>query len=200
MPLVGARSTERSAFTSTFQAFQAVNQTSSASASTSTGMTAGSGGSGRAKRAGAGARGSGTPPSGAVSKPTARGGRAAAANQGGFGMGYVGRNSMHIPHGNTALSVKADEERLNTITDEKERKRLKRLLRNRVSAQQARERKKAYLASLEQTEAQKANRLHELENRVTTLERENQMLRQVIQTVTRRAVPPNASDFQVPAM
>jgi hypothetical protein len=53
---------------------------------------------------------------------------------------------------------------------------------------------------LEQTEAQKANRLHELENRVTTLERENQMLRQVIQTVTRRAVPPNASDFQVPAM
>ena len=162
-------------------------------------MTAGSGGSGRAKRAGAGARGSGTPPSGAVSKPTARGGLAA-ANQGGFGMGYVGRNSMHIPHGNTALSVKADEERLNTITDEKERKRLKRLLRNRVSAQQARERKKAYLASLEQTEAQKANRLHELENRVTTLERENQMLRQVIQTVTRRAVPPNASDFQVPAM
>ena len=197
MPLVGARSTERSAFTSTFQAFQAVNQASSAS--TSTGMTAGSGGSGRAKRAGAGSKGSGTAPSGAVSKPTARGGRAA-ANQGGFGMGYVGRNSMHIPHGNTALSVKADEERLNTITDEKERKRLKRLLRNRVSAQQARERKKAYLASLEQTEAQKANRLHELENRVTTLERENQMLRQVIQTVTRRAVPPNASDFQVPAM
>ena len=37
----------------------------------------------------------------------------------------------------------------NHIEDEKERKRLKRLLRNRVSAQQARERKKAYMSTLE---------------------------------------------------
>jgi transcription factor HY5 len=95
------------------------------------------------------------------------------------------------------LSVKADEARLSTITDEKERKRLKRLLRNRVSAQQARERKKAYLASLEQTESHKQNQLADLQNRVTTLERENQMLRQVIQTVTRRAVPANAAEFQM---
>jgi hypothetical protein len=37
--------------------------------------------------------------------------------------------------------------------------------------------------------------MHDLENRVAILERENQMLRQVIQTVTRKAVPPNAADF-----
>ena len=110
---------------------------------------------------------------------------------------FTSLGTSHVPTGNTALSVKADEARLRTITDEKERKRLKRLLRNRVSAQQARERKKAYLASLEQTESQKQNQLAELQNRVTTLERENQMLRQVIQTVTRRAVPANAAEFQM---
>jgi transcription factor HY5 len=110
---------------------------------------------------------------------------------------FTSLGTSHVPTGNTALSVKADEARLNTITDEKERKRLKRLLRNRVSAQQARERKKAYLASLEQTESQKQNQLADLQNRVTTLERENQMLRQVIQTVTRRAVPANAAEFQM---
>jgi transcription factor HY5 len=111
-----------------------------------------------------------------------------------------GRNSTpHVPQGNTALSVKADEARLNTIQDEKERKRLKRLLRNRVSAQQARERKKAYLASLEQEESGKSNKMAELESRVNALERENQMLRQVIQTVTRRTVG-HANDFAVPTM
>ena len=68
------------------------------------------------------------------------------------GTSAVVKGFSHIPHGNTALSVKADEARLASITDEKERKRLKRLLRNRVSAQQARERKKAYLSSLEQQE------------------------------------------------
>ena len=110
---------------------------------------------------------------------------------------FTSLGTSHVPTGNTALSVKADEARLSTITDEKERKRLKRLLRNRVSAQQARERKKAYLASLEQTESHKQTQLAELQNRVTTLERENQMLRQVIQTVTRRAVPANAAEFQM---
>ena len=64
-----------------------------------------------------------------------------------------------------------------------------------MSAQQARERKKAYLASLEHTEVEKERQMHDLENRVAILERENQMLRQVIQTVTRKAVPPNAADF-----
>ena len=37
-------------------------------------------------------------------------------------MGSAMRGLSHVPHGNTALSVKADEERLSTITDEKERK------------------------------------------------------------------------------
>lgn len=181
MPLVGLGA-ERSAFAPT--AFQTVTQASSAS--TSTGMTTSGSASGRAKRAGAGTRGS--PEATLATRPQAR--RAGEAT-------VVGRVGQHVPHGNTALSVKADEARLAQITDEKERKRLKRLLRNRVSAQQARERKKAYLATLEQDEASKANRLNELENRVRTLERENQMLRQVIQTVTRKAVPANASDLRL---
>eukprot|EP00854_Cymbomonas_tetramitiformis_P019752 gene19752-23627_t len=66
----------------------------------------------------------------------------------------------------------------NHIEDEKERKRLKRLLRNRVSAQQARERKKAYLSTLESRSKDIEVRNAELEQRVTTLERENFMLRQ----------------------
>lgn len=184
MPLVGLGA-ERSAFAPT--AFQSVGQASSAS--TSTGMTASASGSGRVKRAGAGVHRS--PEGGQATRPQARrAGEPAAATTG-------GKSGHHVPHGNTALSVKADEARLAQITDEKERKRLKRLLRNRVSAQQARERKKAYLASLEQDEASKANRLNELENRVRSLERENQMLRQVIQTVTRKAVPANAADLHL---
>ena len=145
--------------------------------------------SGRAKRSMTGTTSTGLGKSG-------RGGRGGAATDAPPQLS----GGSHVPTGNTALSVKADEARLNTITDEKERKRLKRLLRNRISAQQARERKKVYLAGLEQTESQKQNRMAELENRVTALERENQMLRQVIQTVTRRAVPADASAFSMPAM
>jgi transcription factor HY5 len=62
---------------------------------------------------------------------------------------------------------------------DKEHKRLKRLLRNRVSAQQARERKKAYLSDLEVRSKELEQRNAELEERVSTLQRENQMLRQV---------------------
>ncbi|CAN6865674.1 unnamed protein product, partial [Brassica oleracea] len=62
---------------------------------------------------------------------------------------------------------------------EKETKRLKRLLRNRVSAQQARERKKAYLGELENRVKDLENRNSELEERLSTLQNENQMLRQV---------------------
>ncbi|KAL0743487.1 hypothetical protein Bca4012_085000 [Brassica carinata] len=61
---------------------------------------------------------------------------------------------------------------------EKETKRLKRLLRNRVSAQQARERKKAYLGELENRVKDLENRNSELEERLSTLQNENQMLRQ----------------------
>lgn len=72
----------------------------------------------------------------------------------------------------------------NHIEDEKERKRLKRLLRNRVSAQQARERKKAYLSTLETHTKEVEDKMAALEHRVATLERENYMLRQVVKTTT----------------
>lgn len=78
----------------------------------------------------------------------------------------------------------------NTAEDERERKRLKRLLRNRVSAQHARERKKAYMNSLENAERERQAKLDELENRCKTLEKENEMLREVIKTYTQK--DPNA--------
>lgn len=54
-----------------------------------------------------------------------------------------------------------------------------RLLRNRVSAQQARERKKAYLNELETRVKDLEKKNSELEERLSTLQNENQMLRQV---------------------
>ncbi|RWW73594.1 hypothetical protein BHE74_00018525 [Ensete ventricosum] len=55
----------------------------------------------------------------------------------------------------------------------------KRLLRNRVSAQQARERKKAYLHDLEAKAKDLDAKNTELEERLSTLQKENNMLRQV---------------------
>ncbi|XP_042429286.1 transcription factor HY5-like isoform X3 [Zingiber officinale] len=66
---------------------------------------------------------------------------------------------------------------------DKEHKRLKRLLRNRVSAQQARERKKAYLNDLEVKVKDLEARNSELEERMSTLQNENNMLRQGIKVV-----------------
>ncbi|KAK4785104.1 hypothetical protein SAY86_001793 [Trapa natans] len=60
-----------------------------------------------------------------------------------------------------------------------ESKRLKRLLRNRVSAQQARERKKVYLNDLEIRVKDLEKMNSELEERLSTLQNENQMLRHV---------------------
>jgi transcription factor HY5 len=80
----------------------------------------------------------------------------------------------------------SDEElqhKLSTVTDEKEAKRLKRLLRNRVSAQQARERKKSYVATLEEKARLQEQRLAEAEQRIKTLERENIMLRSVMKNM-----------------
>lgn len=54
-----------------------------------------------------------------------------------------------------------------------------RLLRNRVSAQQARERKKAYLIELETRVKDLEKKNSELEERLSTLQNENQMLRHV---------------------
>ena len=49
-----------------------------------------------------------------------------------------------------------------------------------MSAQQARERKKAYLGELETRVKDLENRNSELEERLSTLQNENQMLRQVL--------------------
>ncbi|ESQ32079.1 hypothetical protein EUTSA_v10004860mg [Eutrema salsugineum] len=67
---------------------------------------------------------------------------------------------------------------------DKENKRLKRLLRNRVSAQQARERKKAYLTDLEKKVKDLENKNSELEERLSTLQNENQMLRHILKNTT----------------
>eukprot|EP00252_Welwitschia_mirabilis_P003261 TRINITY_DN1335_c0_g1_i1.p1 TRINITY_DN1335_c0_g1~~TRINITY_DN1335_c0_g1_i1.p1 ORF type:complete len:174 (-),score=38.33 TRINITY_DN1335_c0_g1_i1:967-1488(-) len=69
---------------------------------------------------------------------------------------------------------------------DKEHKRLKRLLRNRVSAQQARERKKAYLNDLENRARDLQQRNCELEERISTLQNENAMLRQILKNTTSR--------------
>ncbi|XP_022730496.1 transcription factor HY5-like isoform X2 [Durio zibethinus] len=67
---------------------------------------------------------------------------------------------------------------------DKENRRLKRLLRNRVSAQQARERKKAHLTELETKVIDLEKKNSELEERLSTLQNENQMLRQIVKNTT----------------
>ena len=58
-----------------------------------------------------------------------------------------------------------------------------RLLRNRVSAQQARERKKSYVSTVEEKVHDQDTQLAQMRQRVQTLERENGMLRQVIKNI-----------------
>ncbi|KAI3822422.1 hypothetical protein L1987_10012 [Smallanthus sonchifolius] len=67
---------------------------------------------------------------------------------------------------------------------DKENKRLKRLLRNRVSAQQARERKKAYLNELEVRVKELEKKNSEVEEHLSTLQNENQMLRHILKNTT----------------
>jgi len=73
--------------------------------------------------------------------------------------------------------------RLAATTDEGEVKRLKRLLRNRVSAQQARERKRAAQDALARRADVADARAAAAEARVAALERESEMLRRVIQNM-----------------
>ncbi|KAL1552286.1 Transcription factor hy5 [Salvia divinorum] len=70
---------------------------------------------------------------------------------------------------------------------DKENKRLKRLLRNRVSAQQARERKKAYVGDLEVRVKDLESKNAELEERLSTFQNENQMLRKILKNTTKGA-------------
>lgn len=75
------------------------------------------------------------------------------------------------------------EARLAVTTNEKETKRLKRLLRNRVSAQQARERKKTFVANLEAKNKLQEQQMLAMQEQVKKLERDNMMLRQVIKNM-----------------
>ncbi|KAJ7560198.1 hypothetical protein O6H91_04G118200 [Diphasiastrum complanatum] len=86
------------------------------------------------------------------------------------GGGVVASQSGRLPSSRKRGGVSAD----------KEHKRLKRLLRNRVSAQQARERKKAYLSDLEVRSKELEQNNASLEEKVSTLIKENIMLRQII--------------------
>lgn len=89
-----------------------------------------------------------------------------------------------VPDGQNPSAADIARNKYNHVEDEKERKRLKRLLRNRVSAQQARERKKAYMGTLEVRLRGLETRNEELEERTNTLEKENSMLRQLLKTQT----------------
>ncbi|KAJ4957176.1 hypothetical protein NE237_013959 [Protea cynaroides] len=89
------------------------------------------------------------------------------------------RTTSDVPHDNSTNPLPSKRRRGRNPAD-REYRRLKRLLRNRVSAQQARERKKIYVNDLES----KAKELHdmnsELEEKISTLTNENAMLRKVL--------------------
>ncbi|KAF7825760.1 transcription factor HY5-like isoform X1 [Senna tora] len=70
---------------------------------------------------------------------------------------------------------------------DKECRRLKRLLRNRVSAQQARERKKVYVNELESRAKELQDQNSKLEERISTLINENTMLRKVLMNTRPKA-------------
>ncbi|XP_024533940.1 transcription factor HY5 isoform X2 [Selaginella moellendorffii] len=85
-----------------------------------------------------------------------------------------------LPEQDTAAS---NSRKRGAVPADKEHKRLKRLLRNRVSAQQARERKKAYVVELEAKARDLELRNAELEERVNTLQKETFMLRQILKNI-----------------
>lgn len=104
----------------------------------------------------------------------------------------MGVQSGFVVHSDLAVKTESErasasggsQRRRGRTPADKEHKRLKRLLRNRVSAQQARERKKAYLNELETKANELQQKNSELEERVSTLQNENFMLRQVLKNMT----------------
>ncbi|GMI88631.1 ELONGATED HYPOCOTYL 5, REVERSAL OF THE DET PHENOTYPE 5 [Hibiscus trionum] len=106
------------------------------------------------------------------------GGEASAAPAAGQETGSVSRA------GRSQASGEGGQRKRGRSPADKENKRLKRLLRNRVSAQQARERKKAYLSELESRVRELEKKNSELEERLSTLHNENQMLRQIVKNTT----------------
>ncbi|RZC53704.1 hypothetical protein C5167_012562 [Papaver somniferum] len=98
---------------------------------------------------------------------------------GGGGGGEAGPDRVQA-----STSVGSTQRKRGRSPADKENKRLKRLLRNRVSAQQARERKKAYLTDLEVKVKELEKKNGELEERLSTLQNENQMLRHILKNTT----------------
>ncbi|KAJ0230654.1 Transcription factor HY5 [Hirschfeldia incana] len=103
-----------------------------------------------------------------------------------FGGDATGKEAFGSANGQdrAQITVGEGQRKRGRTPAEKETKRLKRLLRNRVSAQQARERKKAYLGELENRVKDLENKNSELEERLSTLQNENQMLRQILKNTT----------------
>ncbi|KAG2486435.1 hypothetical protein HYH03_014882 [Edaphochlamys debaryana] len=80
-------------------------------------------------------------------------------------------------------ALSPDEQERRAGGTDKDARRLKRLLRNRVSAQQARERKKAYVVSLEDQVREQQEHIAALETRVEAVEGQNTALRNIIRTM-----------------
>ncbi|KAK9288338.1 hypothetical protein L1049_016791 [Liquidambar formosana] len=84
---------------------------------------------------------------------------------------------LHHPTNSTGLPAMRRRGR-NPV--DREYRKLKRLLRNRVSAQQARERKKVYVNDLESRAKELQDRNSKLDEKISTLINENTMLRKVL--------------------
>lgn len=112
-----------------------------------------------------------------------------------LGLEPGGPSTSAGPERAQSSTAQASARRRGRSPADKEHKRLKRLLRNRVSAQQARERKKAYLYDLEVKVKDLEKKNSGLEERLSTLQNENQMLRQILKntTVSRRGPSSSAS-------
>ncbi|XP_077219234.1 HY5-homolog isoform X2 [Tasmannia lanceolata] len=87
--------------------------------------------------------------------------------------------ATEIQQSNSSSSIAGKRRRGRNPVD-REYKRLKRLLRNRVSAQQARERKKVYVNVLESKARELQDKNSKLEEKISTLINENTMLRKVL--------------------
>ncbi|KAJ1392820.1 Basic-leucine zipper domain [Sesbania bispinosa] len=91
----------------------------------------------------------------------------------------VNQSNVTDPQLQTAGGIAGKRRRGKNPVD-KEYRRLKRLLRNRVSAQQARERKKVYVNDLESRAKELEDKNSKLEECISTLINENTMLRKVL--------------------
>ncbi|KAJ9555021.1 hypothetical protein OSB04_009635 [Centaurea solstitialis] len=96
----------------------------------------------------------------------------------------AGASGGSVAHPDRVQGTNEGPRRKGKSPADKENKRLKRLLRNRVSAQQARERKKAYLLELEVRVKELEKKNSEVEERLSTLQNENQMLRHILKNTT----------------